>query len=172
MMRPRLLSLAAMLATSMAFAFAGAARERERATDDRGVLTAIARRRQNAQLAKSLRRGSGRPASRQKTLPRSIAPNAMAKMRAAWAMQSISGAGGAERHARRARLVPEQRQFSSRHAVVVAPARATPLANRHVPQIPSLTFRFADTRVYQRGAPSSRARDSCYNIAGVGLRRR
>ncbi|MFY9730525.1 MAG: c-type cytochrome [Candidatus Acidiferrales bacterium] len=42
MMRPRLLSLAAMLATSMAFAFAGAARERERATDDRGVLTAIA----------------------------------------------------------------------------------------------------------------------------------
>ncbi|MGB9242179.1 MAG: c-type cytochrome [Candidatus Acidiferrales bacterium] len=39
---PRLLSLAAIVATSLAFAFAGAARERERATDDRGVLLVIA----------------------------------------------------------------------------------------------------------------------------------
>jgi|SRR5580700_6841177 mono/diheme cytochrome c family protein len=42
MTRPRLFILVAIFATSLAFAFAGAAREREQATDDRGVLLVIA----------------------------------------------------------------------------------------------------------------------------------
>jgi mono/diheme cytochrome c family protein len=42
MKRPCLFMLAAILATSLVFAFDGAAREREQATDDRGVLLVIA----------------------------------------------------------------------------------------------------------------------------------
>jgi mono/diheme cytochrome c family protein len=42
MTRPRLFMLAATVATSLVFALAGAAREREQGTDDRGVLLVIA----------------------------------------------------------------------------------------------------------------------------------
>ncbi len=42
MTRPHLFMLAATVATSLVFAFAGAAREREQGTDDRGVLLVIA----------------------------------------------------------------------------------------------------------------------------------
>ena len=55
MTRLRLLPLAWIIATSLAFAFAGAARERERATDDRGVLLVIAQAPvKGARLEKSL----------------------------------------------------------------------------------------------------------------------
>lgn len=42
MTRPGLFMLAATVATSLVFAFAGAAREKEQGTDDRGVLLVIA----------------------------------------------------------------------------------------------------------------------------------
>jgi len=165
MMRSRPLITAMLLVASLAFAIVGAAGERERATDDRGVLLVIAQAPAKTRDWKNPYEGNSDALLAGKKLYLQHCADCHGQnargMRNAISLRTPQVQ---ECDRRRARLVSAQRKFILRDAGVVRLARTTPLANRHLSKIPSLTFR-RRPRVYQRAAPSSRARDSCYNIA-------